>query len=470
MSRITNDVGILQRAVSDSVKKVVGNSFMVIGLAFVAFYQNWIMASICLVVLPLASVPIVKFGIKSKRYSRRSQERMGRISTFLDETISGNQTVKSFCMEGYGNGRFCRETDRLFHISIRTIKVGALSSPVMEFIGGIMGAGIVYYGGYSVIKGSMTTGEFFSFVAAVAMLYRPIKGISRENLKIQRGLAAATRVFEMLDIEPEIKDKPDAITLPRLSESIEFREVSFKYEDIPVMKNVTFKVKAGNIVALVGHSGAGKTTIANLLLRFYDVNSGGVFIDGVDIRNVTIKSLRDQIAYVTQETILFNDTIRNNIVYGSFDVSDENVIQAAKAAYAHEFIMAMPEGYKTVIGEKGVRLSGGQRQRIAIARAIIKNSSILILDEATSALDTHSEKEVQRALENLMKGRTTILIAHRLSTVRNAHQIIVMSEGEIIERGTHDDLIKHRGIYNKLIEIQGGYQKKPLITPIHVNP
>ncbi len=462
MSRISNDVGILQRAVSDSVKKVLRNFFLVIGLTFVAFYQNWQMASLIFLVLPLVSIPIVKFGRKTKKYSRRSQERMGRISTFLIETISGNQTVKAFCMEEYGNRRFFKETNRLFSINLNTLKVSALSSPMMEFFGGILGASIVYYGGHSVIQGTMTTGEFFSFVAAVAMLYRPIKALSRENLKIQKGLAAAVRVFEILDIEPEIKEMPGTIKLPRLKQSIEFKEVSFQYEDTPVLKNVSFLAEAGGILAVIGKSGAGKTTITNLLLRFYDVDSGGIFLDGINIKDVTIKSLREQIAFVTQETILFNDTIRNNIAYGSLDVSDEYIIQAAKSAYAHEFIQSMPQGYETVIGEKGVRLSGGQRQRIAIARAIVKNAPILILDEATSALDTHSEKEVQRALENLMKGRTTILIAHRLSTVRNANQIIVLSDGEVIERGTHDDLVKHRGIYNRLIEIQSGYHKKNL--------
>lgn len=460
MSRIANDVGILQRSVSDSVKKVLRSVFLIIGLSFVAFYQNWEMATFCFFLIPWVAIPIVKFGRKSKKYSRRSQERMGRISTFLDETISGNQTVKAFCMEDYENERFSRETDRLFHISVKNLKVSALSSPVMEIFGGIIGAAIVYYGGYSVIEGSMTPGEFFSFIAAVAMLYRPVKALSRENLKIQRGLAAAVRVFEILDITPEIKDKPDAAQLPRLRQSIELRDVSFQYEDKPVLKNVSFKAKAGDVVAIVGHSGAGKTTIANLLLRFYDVTSGGIFVDGADIKDVTIKSLRDQIAFVAQETILFNDTVRNNIAYGNHDVSDEIIIRAAKAAYAHEFIQAMPEGYETVIGEKGVRLSGGQRQRIAIARAIVKNAPILILDEATSALDTHSEKEVQQALGSLMKGRTTFLIAHRLSTVRNAHQIIVLSDGEIIERGTHEDLMRHSGVYNKLTEIQSGYQRK----------
>lgn len=460
MSRIANDVDILRRAVSDSIKKVLRNFFLVIGLTGVAFYQNWKMSLFCFLLLPWVLIPIVKFGRKSKKYSRRSQERMGRISTFLDETISGNQTVKAFCMENYANERFIKEIDRLFRINIKNLKVSALSSPIMEIFGGLLGAAIIYYGGYSVIQGSMTTGEFTSFIAAVGLLYRPIKTLSRENLKVQSGLAAAVRVFEVLDLIPEIQDKPNAVQLPAFRESIEFKNVSFRYEDQWVLKDLSLKAEAGKIVAIVGHSGAGKTTIANLLLRFYDVTSGGIFIDGIDIKDVTIKSLRQQIAVVTQQTILFNDTVRNNICYGSHAITDEKIIQAAKAAYAHEFIKAMPEGYETFIGEKGVKLSGGQCQRIAIARALVKDVPILILDEATSSLDTHSEREVQQALENLMQGRTTFLIAHRLSTVRNAHQIIVLSDGEIIERGTHDDLLQQKGVYNKLIDIQSGYHKK----------
>ncbi len=460
MSRLANDVGLLRRSLSDSVKKVLKNTFMIIGLTGVAFYQNWQMALICFCLLPWVAIPVVKFGSKGRKYSRRTQERLGQISAFLDETITGNQTVKTFCMEEYENKKFFKETTRLFNLSIKNLKINALSSPVLEVCGGVLGGAIIYYGGYNVIKGTMTPGQFFSFVAALAMLYRPVKSIGRENIRIQNGMAAAIRVFDLLDIESDVQDKPDAVELSALQEGVEFKNVSFQYEDTPVLKDVSFRADAGESVAIVGQSGAGKTTIANLILRFYDVNAGGIFIDGIDIRDVTQQSLRQQVAFVTQETILFNDTVRNNIAYGTPEVSEEMIVQAAKAAHAHEFIREMPEGYDTVVGEKGVRLSGGQRQRIAIARALIKDAPILVLDEATSALDTHSEKVVQQALENLMQGRTTFLIAHRLATVRKADRIIVLADGQIIEQGTHDDLVKHRGIYNRLLEIQSGYHKK----------
>jgi len=469
MSRIANDVGVLQRAVSDSVKKVLKNIFLIIGLTGVAFYQNWKLALLCFIVLPVVAIPIVRFGKKSRKYSKRGQERMGVISTLLLETISGNQTVKAFCMEDYAIRRFFKETDRLFRVRMDNLKITAMSSPLMEVLGGLLGAVVIYYGGQGVINGEMTTGEFFSFIAAAAMLYRPIKGINRENMKIQRGLAAAVRVFKILDTEPEIKDRPGATDLPLLKEAIEFRDVFFQYEEAPVLKRVSFKVDAGKVMAIAGPSGAGKTTIVNLLLRFYDVNSGGIFIDGKDIKDVTTRSLRQQIAFVSQETILFDDTVERNISYGSSEVDHEQVVNAAKAAYAHGFIESMPQGYNTVIGEKGVRLSGGQRQRLAIARAIVRNAPILVLDEATSALDTHSEKEVQKALENLMKGRTTILIAHRLSTVRNADEIIVMAEGSIIERGTHSELVNKSGIYRSFIDIQNNYRTPKTHPPAPVN-
>ena len=454
MSRIANDIGILQRSVSDAIAKLFMNFFVMIGLAGVAFYQNWRLACICFFILPWVLIPITRFGKKSKRYSRHSQEKIGHISTFLTETIAGNRIVKAFCMESYENQRFAKENDRFFRIKLKTLKVSALSSPVMDIFGGLMAAATIYYGGSRVISGEITTGQFFSFVAALGMMYKPVKSFNKVNQQIQEAMAAAVRVFDIFDTPPDIKDSPGATPLPPIQESIEFRNVSFKYEEKPVLTDVSFCVNAGEAVAIVGPSGAGKTTIANLILRFYDVISGGMYIDGVNIKERTMKSLIGQLAIVTQETILFNDTVLNNIAYGSPGKSEQEIIAAAQAAFAHEFIEKMTHGYQTIIGEQGARLSGGQRQKIAIARAILKGVPILILDEATSSLDSRSEKEVQGALENLMKGKTTIMIAHRLSTVRNASRIIVFSEGKIVEQGSHDELMQKKGLYHTMLTIQ----------------
>jgi subfamily B ATP-binding cassette protein MsbA len=454
MSRISNDVAILQRSVSDAIIKILKESFLIIGLTFVAFYQNWRLAIVSFIVLPAVIIPAVRFGGKSKKFSRRGQEKMGHISTFIDETISGNRIVKAFCMEEYENKRFAKENSRLFRIRLKSLRVLALASPMMELLGGIIGAAVVYYGGYSVIQNEMTPGQFFSFVTAVGMLYKPIKSLNKVNLRIQEGMAAAVRVFEVLDVPPDIQDKPGATPMPPLKESIEFANVEFRYEEKPVLNRVSFKVEADSTVAIVGPSGSGKTTIANLLLRFYDVTAGEILIDGVNIEDRTIQSLRAQIAIVTQETVLFNDTVLNNIAYGSLEKTKEEIIGAAKASFAHEFIQAMPQGYNTVVGEKGVRLSGGQRQKIAIARAILKNAPILILDEATSSLDSRSEKEVQKALENLIKEKTTFLIAHRLSTVMSCNRILVLLEGKIVEQGLHEELLQIKGLYSRLFEMQ----------------
>jgi len=454
MSRIANDTTLLQSTVSDSITTLLRNFLTILGLTGYTFWINWRLAAMSYLVILWAIIPIQIFGRKSRKFSTKSQRKMADIAKFLFETISGIRIVKAFNMEEYENRRFSEENFRFFKIRLRRLRIRALATPSMELIGGIASAAILYYGGYSVIKGYMTTGEFFSFVAAFAMMYKPVRELNKLNQTIQEGLAAAVRTFELLDLKAEVVDKPDALVLPGVKEQIEFRKVSFQYDKEPILVDINLKVKVGEIIAIVGTSGGGKTTLANLLPRFYDVTSGAILIDGIDIRDVTLKSLRDQIALVTQEIILFNDTIKNNISYGSLEKSEQEIIAAAKAAYAHEFILETPDGYDTIIGEKGVKLSGGQKQRIAIARALLKNAPILILDEATSCLDSKAEKEVQRALEKLMQGRTTFIIAHRLSTIKKADRIIVISEGCMVEEGSHSELLAREGEYYKLYQMQ----------------
>ncbi|MGA2954531.1 MAG: lipid A export permease/ATP-binding protein MsbA [Thermodesulfobacteriota bacterium] len=475
MSRILNDVNMIQGAVTDAVTGLLKDCFTLIGLVAVIFYRDWFLASVALVVFPVAVYPMVKFGKKLRSYSTRSQSAMANITTILLESITGTRIVKAFNMEDHERRRFAKENRRLFGILIKSVRVRAISHPLMEFLGGIGIAFIVFYGGRSVIRGEATPGTFFSFLAALLMLYEPVKRLSGINNTVQQGLAAAVRIFEVLDTVPEIRDQPKAQVLTRVSQAIEYRDVSFKYEDDWVLENINLHIKVGEMVAFVGASGGGKTTLVNLLPRFYDVTSGKVLIDGVDIRELTAESLRSKIGIVTQTTILFNDTVRSNIAYGKIDQPFEEIVKAAQAAYSHGFIQNLPKGYETVIGEQGVKLSGGERQRISIARALLKNAPILILDEATSSLDSESEIEVQKALEYLMQGRTTLVIAHRLSTIRKADRIMVISNGTIVEEGTHEELLAKEGEYKKLYLLQfkdnGGeinttLEKEPKITNI----
>lgn len=454
MSRITNDVNQIQGAVSDAVTGLLKDSFSIVGLMFVIFYRDWQLALIAIMILPFAFFPIVKFGRMLRKISTKSQQSMGDISVILHETISGNRIVKAFGMEDYEKKRFEKENLRYLHFALRSVAVRALSSPVMEFLGGLGIVFIIWYGGYSVISGVSTPGSFFSFLAALLMLYEPVKRLSNMNNTIQQGMAAAVRIYEILDLPPEIKDQPDALPLPPVTRGIEWSHAHFRYGEVPVLKDINLSVAAGEVVAIVGTSGAGKTTLVNLLPRFYEVTEGSILIDGMDIRRASLSSLRAQIGIVTQQTILFNDTVRSNIAYGDICRSEEEIIAAAKAANAYDFIMKMPQGFDTMIGEQGVRLSGGERQRICIARALLKDAPILILDEATSSLDSESELEVQRALENLMVGRTTLVIAHRLSTIKNADRIVAMADGRIIEEGRHDDLLKANSEYRRLYELQ----------------
>jgi len=358
-------------------------------------------------------------------------------------------------MEKYEVGRFVKALDKLFALVMRDTKIGAIARPLMEFVSGIGIALVVWYGGSPVVAGNSPPGTFFSFLPSLIVIYAPIIGVFAIINSLQQGIAAAERVFDVLDIKPDVAEKKDAFELPRIKEAIEFKDVRFRYEkEIEVLRGVNLKVEAGEILAVVGSSGGGKSTLVNLIPRFFDVSSGSLTIDGTDIRDVTFSSLRNQIGVVTQQTILFNDTVRNNIAYGSLDASEEQIKDAARAAHALSFIQHLPKGFDTVIGESGARLFGGERQRVSIARAILKNAPILILDEATSSLDTESEHEVQQAIENLVQSRTTFVIAHRLSTIRNADRIIVLLKGEIVEEGTHDTLLSLGGVYTMLHDMQ----------------
>ena len=460
MSRITNDVGSIQGAVSEALTSLMKDTFTILCLMFVVLYRDWQLGIIAMFVFPLTAYPIAKFGKKMRSIATRTQVTMGSLTTLLQETISGTRIVKAFSMEEYENQRFARENEHLFKLALKSVSVSAVSSPFMEFIGGLGIATIIFYGGYQVIKGISTPGTFFSFLTALFMLYDPVRKLTNVNNTIQQGIAGAKRVFGIIDIVPDIRNSETATDLPKISTGIDIQNVTFAYEETPVLKNINLSIKAGEVVAFVGMSGGGKTTLVNLIPRFYDVTEGRILIDGRDIREVTIESLRGQIAIVTQQTILFNDTVRNNIAYGNIEETEENIVQAAKAANAHDFIMNLPDGYNTVIGEQGAKLSGGERQRISIARALLKDAPILILDEATSSLDTEAEIEVQDALENLMKGRTTLIIAHRLSTIRNAHRIIVLANGEIMEEGTHESLMEKRREYFRFYTMQFKDEKR----------
>jgi subfamily B ATP-binding cassette protein MsbA len=458
ISRITNDVNMVQLSVTESVTEFIRQTLTLIGLVTVVFWRDWRLAIIAMLVFPLVIYPISKFGQRLKRYSTKSMKVMGNVMSILDEAISGIRIVKAYNMEEYETKRFSEENQNYYKNWMKRVSVRALSGPLLELIAGLGTAFLLWYGGMRVISGSLTPGDFLSFLTGLSMLYAPIRKLNKVNIEIQEGIAASKRIFELLDTTPEIIEKPGGITLPRLEGGFELKNVWFSYssDQCYALEDISFTAQKGKQLALVGESGSGKSTIANLLPRFFDVSKGSILVSGIDIRDVTLKSLRENIAMVTQEMILFNDTISANIAYGTLRSSMEEICEAAKAANAHEFIMGFKDGYDTVVGESGVRLSGGQRQRLCIARAIIKNAPILILDEATSALDTESEREVQAALERLMKGRTSLVIAHRLSTIVGADEIIVLSHGRIVEQGTHHDLLEKDGHYARLYALQFG--------------
>jgi subfamily B ATP-binding cassette protein MsbA len=425
-----------------------------VGLIFVIFYQIWQLATFAVLILPVAFLPIIYFGRRVRRTSTGCQEVMADISAFMHETFAGNKIVKAFGMEQYEKRRFFSKTRQLFRLEMKETKARVITSPINLFLGGLGAAVIVWFGGSRVITGTYTAGTFFSFLTAVLLLYKPVKDLSKFNNALQRGLAATDRVFDVIERKSDIVEDPKPVELPTRPHRVAFEQVYFKYEDKMVLQDIDLVVDPGQVCAIVGMSGGGKTSLVNLIPRFYDVTEGAITIDGVDIRKASLKTLRRQIAIVTQEPILFNDTVRNNIAYGRPEASDDEIFAAAKAAFAYDFIQDFPKRFDTNIGELGARLSGGEKQRLCIARALLKDAPILILDEATSSLDTAAEKVVQQALDNLMRGRATFVIAHRLSTILKADQIIVLVNGQIKEAGNHQELLALDGEYHRLYQMQ----------------
>ncbi len=460
MSRVVYDVLLLQDSVSRVVTSFFKDSFTLIGLTGVILYQDWQLALIALLIFPPAAFIIVRFGKRLRNLARESQKSVARLNQLLQENFTGQRIVKAFAREDFEAGRFNEANEHFRQVQMKLRMMREASSPVMELLGAVGMAVIISYGGYHVIQGTTTPGTFFSFLAALLMLYAPIRGLSSAQNSVQEALAAAQRVFSVMDLEPGIMDSATSRALPPLSRDIVYRGVSFSYGGDAVLRDIDLAVKKGDMVALVGPSGAGKTTLLNLLPRFYDVTEGAILIDGVDLREVSLASLRAQIAVVTQQTILFNESVRYNVAYGRLEATEAEIVQALKAAQAYDFVMALPLGLDTVIGEQGVRLSGGERQRLAIARALLKDPPILILDEATSSLDSESEREVQQALDRLIMGRTTLVIAHRLTTVRHAHRLVVVDGGHIVETGTHEELLRVDGLYKRLYDMQFAWEEE----------
>jgi ATP-binding cassette, subfamily B, bacterial MsbA len=457
ISRVNNDVGLVQQVVSETIGDLARESLAVVGYLALLFYLDPRLAIVCLTGAPLVIYPLIRLGQRVRRTTTRSQEATANLSHISVEAFTGHRIVKAFGTEAHEAGKFRGAGLNLFRTNMKVTAALSILPPLMEVIGGLGMAAALVYGSRQVASHSMTEGDFFSFMAAVLLMYGPAKKLSRVNANLQQATAASERIFEMLDTHTEVREQADAVPIAAFRHSIEFRDVGFGYDGEPgrILRGVSFRVKPGEMVAIVGRSGAGKTTLVNLLPRFYDVSSGSILIDGVDVRQLTLATLRRQIGIVTQETVLFDDTVARNIAYGSSDATPADIEAAARAAHAHEFVSTLPGGYQAMIGERGQRLSGGQRQRLAIARALLRNAPILVLDEATSALDSESELLVQDALTNLMMNRTSFVIAHRLSTIRRADAIIVLERGRVVEMGPHEELLaRPEGTYAMLYQMQ----------------
>ncbi|MDX1974670.1 MAG: ABC transporter ATP-binding protein [Rickettsiales bacterium] len=451
ISRFTNDVNLLRNAFSNVLTAIAKESLSMLFLVGVMIYQNMELAAIAFVAFPIAIYPIIRLGKRMRRVSDSTQNQLGEFSATLDEVFKAVKIVKSYNRESYEANRAKNMIEKLFGLYYKSLRIQAAGAPIMEILSGLSIASVIWYGGLQVLDGETTPGAFFSFITAFLMAYKPVRSLSGLNTTLQEGISAAARLFTVLDSPPRIIDKPGTKALVVDKGHVHFDNVHFQYHtDSQGVFGVDLEVPAGKTVALVGLSGGGKSTLMSLLLRYYDANSGSISIDGQDIRNVTLKSLRDAMAFVPQESMLFDDTVRANIAYGRDNASDEDIILAAKNAAAHEFIELLPQGYDTMIGSHGMRLSGGQRQRIAIARAMLKNAPILLLDEATSSLDNESERAIQEALGQLMKDRTTLVIAHRLSTIVKADVIYVIAKGRVVESGTHQSLMSQQGKYYQL--------------------